>query len=238
MKTQIKTGLWAIMILLLTSCGPTIYFQVYQVAPGDKMKSNENSLIYEDDNCIVSYNLWAERGDIGFKVYNKTNSNIYVNLEESFFILNGIAHDYFKNRVYSFAAGSYSEDNIICIPPKAAKMVAEYNINETIYRDCDLYRFPARQKYIKTKSFTKDDSPIVFGNRIAYSLGEYSNLIRCENLFYVSEITNYPMGDMIGYKSDEFCGKKSFMYQYFKLAAPNRFFVKYLKVKMFGNDKH
>ncbi len=65
------------------------------------MKSNENSLIYEDDNCIVSYNLWAERGDIGFRCYNKTNSNIYVNLEESFFILNGIAHDYFKNRVYS-----------------------------------------------------------------------------------------------------------------------------------------
>jgi len=57
------------------------YIQVYKATPTKELTTNEYSLIYEDNNCKVSYNLWAEGGNIGFSFYNKTDQNIFLNME-------------------------------------------------------------------------------------------------------------------------------------------------------------
>lgn len=90
----------ALLSILLTSCS-TKFYQVYKVVPTEKIVLNENQLVYEDDNCKVSYHLWDEGGNIGFIFYNKSEQNIYLNMEESFFIENGLAHNYYQNRVYT-----------------------------------------------------------------------------------------------------------------------------------------
>lgn len=267
-----------ITAILLTSCTTTSYYQVYKATPSNKLVTKGNSLIYEDGNCRISYNLWSEGGNIGFRFFNKTKDNIYLNLGASFFILNGIAHDYYKDRVFTNSSNSasatsrvikgsksvtgfnylnllqtnrmqvanssgliasagyaisYNEEKIICIPPNTSKIIVEYTINKTTYRDCDLFKYPSK-KQIKSQSFSKSVSPIVFSNRIAYTVGKSDNLIKIENEFYVSEITNYPESEMLESKYEEFCNQKSQLKKkQFKDVGANKFFITYKK----GEDK-
>jgi hypothetical protein len=84
---------------MLFSCSSN-YYQLYKAVPtNDIVKQEQNILVFEDSNCKISYNLWETNGNIGFQIYNKTNENIYLNLEESFFVLNNVAHNYYKNRI-------------------------------------------------------------------------------------------------------------------------------------------
>ncbi|SHG05855.1 hypothetical protein SAMN05444274_1301 [Mariniphaga anaerophila] len=274
MKTKLKFLPITVIAVLLTSCASTSFYQVYKAVPTDKSIKTDNYLIYEDDNCKVSYDFWGEGGNIGFYFYNKTNENIYLNLEQSFFVLNGIAFDYYKNRVYTHSTSSgassvkattasksvtglnyldllqtnriqasnsvggmtssgfsisYNEEKVICIPSKTSKVITEYDINESLYRDCDLFKYPTK-KQIKSKSFTKSESPITFSNRITYTVGLSNKLIQFENEFYISEISNYPESEMFESKYDEYCGQKStIMTKYFKNVSPDKFYIKYTK---------
>ncbi len=271
MKTKMKSILTVLLASLLTSCATTFY-QVYKVSPSDRIVNNESTLVYEDENCKVFYNLWGEGGDIGFRFYNKTDVDIFLNLQKSFFILNGIAYDYYKNRIFTNSTSAelstsqattasksvtgfnfsdllqtnkiqstnkvgimsssgysvaFNEEKVICIPSKTSKIITEYNINESLYRDCDLFKYP-KSDQIKSKSFSKSDSPIVFSNRISYAVGNSDNLIRFENEFYVAEITNYPENEILETGYDEYCGQKSItLKSYFKDVSPDKFFIKY-----------
>jgi len=124
---------------------------------------------------------------------------------------------------------SYNEEKTICIPSKTSKLITEYIITESLYRDCDLFKYPTK-KQIKSKSFKKTDSPIIFSNRIAYTVGQSEKLIKFENEFYISEISNYPESEIFESKYDEYCGQKSStMTKYFKNVSPDKFYIKYTK---------
>lgn len=84
---------------LTVSCSTTSYYQLYKTRPVSQIKTDDRGLVYEDDNCMVTYDFWSENGNAGFIYYNKTDENIYINLSDSYFIVNGVAYDYFKNRV-------------------------------------------------------------------------------------------------------------------------------------------
>lgn len=234
----------------------------------------DNDLVYEDENCKILYNLWDNGGDIGFRFYNKTAKNIYLNLGESFFILNGIAYNYYKDRVFTNSKNSgisisnntttsksvtginyfdliqsnrisstnsmggmassgfsvsYNEEKIICIPSLTSKLITEYSINFSVFRDCDLLRYPTK-KQIKTKFFSKLNSPFVFSNRLEYTVGQSGNPEVFENEFYVTEITNYPENEMLEARAGEFCGEVSAVAtEYFKSSSPDKFYIKYIK---------
>jgi len=274
MKAKMSLILTAMIAVLLTSCVTTSFYQVYKAVPSDKSIIKDNYLVYEDENCKVSYNFWGEGGNIGFLFYNKTDNNIYLNLNESFFVLNGIAYDYFKNRVYTHSTSSgsttsrtatasksvtginfldllqtnriqatsgvglmtssgysisFNEEKVVCVPSKTSKIITEYNINDYLYKDCDLFKYPTK-KQVKSKSFSKSDSPIIFSNRISYTLEQSQEKVQFENEFYVSEISNYPESEMLESKYDEFCGQKSAtMTRYFKNVSPDKFYIKYTK---------
>lgn len=85
-----------------------MFYQIYQAASTTGISEVNGAFQYEDENCIITYDLWADGGNAGFKFYNKTDQNIYVNLEETFFIKNGMAYNYYKNRVYSQSNSSGS----------------------------------------------------------------------------------------------------------------------------------
>jgi hypothetical protein len=273
MKTK-KILFTALIAIMLTSCVSTSYFQVYKAAPSDKLVIKDNLLVYEDENCKVSYNLWNAGGNIGFQFFNKTDKNIYLNLEESFFILNGVSYNYYRNRIFTNSTSSgatttrgatatksvtginyldllqtnrisatntlglmtssgfsvsYNEEKIVCIPLKTSKIISEYNINESLFRDCDLFKYPTKRQ-IKSKTFSKEQSPLIFSNRIAYTIGQTDNIIKFENEFYVTEISNYPESEMYELKYDEYCGQKSMtMTKYFKNVSADKFYIKYSK---------
>lgn len=270
---KIRKLLYAISIgLLMTSCATTSFYQVYNVKPNQETIQKTENLFFEDENCKISYNLWANGGNIGFNIYNKTNENIYVNLNESNFVLNGFAYDYYKNRTFTTSesksasdsktstgsvaviginvydniqtnqvkssssanisssvgyAVTVKEDSIICIPAKTTKRISEYSINNTLIRNCDLFKYPSR-KTIKTKSYSIEQSPLIFSNIITYKAkGER---ITVKNEFYVSEITNYPATEFFEYKYDEYCGQKSkSKTKYYKFYDTDKFYIKYSK---------
>ena len=276
MKRKINLIYAAIIAVLLASCSPPFY-QIYKVAPTEKLIDIDNYLVYEDDNCKVVYDFWSQGGNIRFSFYNKTDKNIYLNLEESFFIFNGTAYDYFKDivRTYTkissakissttasqsvtgtnylglrqtntaqeissigFTASSgfsisYNEQKVICIPSKTSKIITEYKITESLHRDCDLFQYPTRNQ-IKSKKFSKTESPIIFSNRIAYTIEQSDNLIKFENEFYIAEISNYPENVLLEFRQEEFCGQtRSSATRYIKNASPDKFYIRYTK----GDDR-
>lgn len=259
--------------IFLFSCTTTSYYQVYKTTPNEKLVLKDKALVYEDENCRISYNLWDDGGNIGFIFYNKTNKNIYLNLDECFFVLNGVSYDYYKNRTVTNSTSSeisssksatvskaetginysnliqtnqitainavgrtassgysvsFNEKKIICIPFHTSKTITEYKINQSLFRDCDLYKYPTK-KLIKTMNFTKSESPLVFSNRISYAVGIMDKFLNLENEFYVSEITNYPENEITETKVDEYCKEKGITSsKYFKIASPDKFYIQYI----------
>lgn len=95
-----KLYLAAIAVSLLLSSCSKVFYQVYNTeAPG--MVEDESSLVYENEDCRLLYNLWAEGGNAGFVIQNKTEKDLFLILSQTFFIKNGKAFDYFKNREYA-----------------------------------------------------------------------------------------------------------------------------------------
>ncbi len=268
MKTIIKLIFTALVVLFFSSCAITprlqVYYQVYKAQPTEKVINKGNSLVYEDDACMIIYNFWGVGGDMGFQFFNKSESDIFLDLEKSFYVLNGVSYDYFKNRTYSYSTtkgststrtsssmtnlnnsdyiqniGSNSnsvstfEKKIICIPSKTSKFINEYKVTESFYLDCGLYKYPT-SKQVRSKTYNRIESPFVFSNRITYSIGDSKDLIRFENEFYISEITNYPSSEMVGTTYEETCGQKSInTNSYFKISSADMFYNKYFKT---GND--
>jgi len=91
---------------LFTSCSP-VYYQVFEAEPTteDIMKQTD-ALVYEDENCRISYDFWDEYGDMSFRVVNKTDQMLYLDLGKSFYVLNGRAYDYYQQRVFSISSGT------------------------------------------------------------------------------------------------------------------------------------
>lgn len=87
--------------LLVSSCQPS-YYQVYEVL-SDNVTPCGDVLQNENEDCRVTYNLWAENGNVSFMIYNKADSNLYVVMPKSFFIVNGIANDYYTQSVYGLS---------------------------------------------------------------------------------------------------------------------------------------
>lgn len=96
-----KTLFIVLVVLLATSCNRTFY-QVYKVeAPG--LQEKQNSLVYENEDCIVSYNLWGDHGNMAFWMTNKTDKDLFVNLDRTFFIKDGVAYNYYQAREWQNA---------------------------------------------------------------------------------------------------------------------------------------
>lgn len=89
--------IFIVLVLLLSSCG--VSYQVFYMEPEKSLRGER--LVYENRDIKVGYDLWCEGGNSGFAVYNKTDKPIYVDLENSHFVLNGVAHTYFQNTVYT-----------------------------------------------------------------------------------------------------------------------------------------
>lgn len=113
----ISSALRAIILALaISSCSSDLYYQVLKTKPDDGMVTKDNFLIYENEHCRISYNLWAEGGNVGFTFFNKSNQNVFINLDQSFFILNGEAHNYYRNRIFtrsSSSAASIARQNTV-----------------------------------------------------------------------------------------------------------------------------
>ena len=92
-----------VLLALFSSCATErLYYQVYEVESQD-VTQKENALYYENSDCRITYNLWSEGGNLSFLIHNKSDSNLFIIMSQSFFILNGIANDYFSDSSHSIS---------------------------------------------------------------------------------------------------------------------------------------
>lgn len=250
-----KKIIFPIFILLLSSCAVTNYYQVYKTYT-ENGTINNNKIVFEDKNCSVYYNLWTEGGDIGFGIYNKTESDLKVYLDKTFFVLNGVAYEYFQNRTFSKSSNSGSSVTAYNYPYYGNYSVTRLDGSSstsfsTSYMEKPELTIPPKtlinisefkvtneryincdlakypsHKNIKTLNYSNENSPFVFYNLITYSTT--SETLRVANKFYVSEITNYPSTVMFTDIDTSACGKKlEFPIQVFKNVTPDKFYIKY-----------
>lgn len=246
------------LFMLLFSCASTkSYIQVFDVQSEDGISKNENALKYSDDYVTIYYNFWKEKGEAGYKFLNKTNEIIYLNLGKSFFILNDIAFDYYKERTYSVSVGNSASESlsgisyesnllgvagvssskaitittaapkIISIPPNSAKIITEYNIVNKLYRDCDLFLYPKKSN-TSSKNFSENNSPINFKNIISFTIGDSKETNTIINSFYITQVANFYGDDLSSLKYNSLCGERTGgLSRYFNETPPNKFYIRY-----------
>ena len=88
--------------VLSVSCSQNFY-QVYTMDSND-LKMQDNSLLFENADCQVSYNFWSDGGYVSFAFMNKTDKDIFINMNESFLVVNGNAHNYFEAKTYTYGS--------------------------------------------------------------------------------------------------------------------------------------
>lgn len=84
------------LIFIATSCSEPFY-QVYNV-DSENGKLISDGISFEDDNCVVYYNLWADAGNFSYIFKNKLDKDITIDLTHSFCIKNGVAFDYYQEQ--------------------------------------------------------------------------------------------------------------------------------------------
>ena len=244
-----------ILTIFLTSCSVTNYYQVYKAIPENGTLSKDE-IVFEDTSCKVTYNLWAEGGAVGFSIYNKTDNDLTVDLTKTFFVLNGVAYEYYQNRTFSKSSSSgttltsypyyyywyYNSTKVSGTNSSSFSTSFEEKPeltipSKTLVNVSEYHISNSRYvncdltKYpsirkVKTLMFDKSNSPFVFYNLISYKTKKDTN--RMENKFYVSEITNMPSKEMVTKSYTGECGKNLDMGRdVFKDVAPDKFFIHY-----------
>jgi hypothetical protein len=240
--------------LFMTSCAPVNFYQLYKVSAESGVPTNDN-IVFESEDCKIQYNFWSEGGDAGFYFYNTTDSDIVIDLTKSFFVLNDVSYEYFRNKTYtesesresSTAASSYSyfhgrtakvsrtaattttfgQSPSLTIPRTTMVKIAEFYVLDGRLTSCELAKYP-RTKDVKTVKFAKQDSPLRFYNLISYTVKNETK--RVENRFFVSELTNLSERDAMTMNDRSPCGRKLDVPQrVLKDIAPDKFYVKYVR---------
>lgn len=98
-KGILKMAILSLIAFSFSSC-KSYYYQVYDV-DCDNMKAQDNSLVFENEDCKILYNLWSNNGELKFAMVNKTDRDIFVNMGQTFYTVNGKAEEYFQDRTYS-----------------------------------------------------------------------------------------------------------------------------------------
>ena len=106
MKQYFLVSVIAASVMMLSSCGSNYItrYQIFTVSTTSEIVRENESLVYEDQNCKLMYNFWANGGNLGFSFFNKTSKNLYIDLGNSFYVKNNLASPYFKNRTFSSSA--------------------------------------------------------------------------------------------------------------------------------------
>ena len=218
LRTKIKNMKTKILILLglafsLGSCSVKTIYQVVST----KSESLNDEFVYENEDVKCSYDLWNPKSGApySFKIYNKSESPIFLDWSKSSFIVNGESYDYFNemtvtesrvaaksnsnvfrnyqsttattSAVQLNATQSYKQKKIQYIPSKSF-IECKLNSNKiNIFNACDYALLGT--KNIKEFNFEEKNTPLIFRNHLSYSKSENSNNIeKIDNKFWVNKI--------------------------------------------------
>lgn len=92
--------------LLMTSCVSTKYFQVFETTPSSSEAVVSEKVKFEDGQLSFIYDFWSNKGDFGFRVWNRSDSAAVIDLENTFYIRNDFAQPYYTDMEMTYSTGS------------------------------------------------------------------------------------------------------------------------------------
>lgn len=95
-----KILLLPVIIAAVSSCA-TSFQQIASVASSQMALTDNGYYRYNEGDITIEYNFWAENGQVSFNIHNESDKDVYVDLERSFLVVNGMTFDYYQNRTYS-----------------------------------------------------------------------------------------------------------------------------------------
>lgn len=239
--------------LTFTSCKTLrTFYQVCDVK--SSLPLEKGAYVYTDKNCKISYNFWENGGNPGFLFRNNTDEIIYIDLAKSFFIKNGVTHDYFQNRettlmtTYSVSKSNkkgeavafttavntehtsksttYIEKSIVAIPPHASRFIHEYTISESIIDDCDINLIPKNQDEPVTYKYSLANTPLTFENLITYRVGDSKSENNVRHNFFISDIVVYTSRQITGTNRIT-CHGKTIEAKFLNAESPTSYYIQY-----------
>lgn len=243
--------------MLVASCTTVYHYQVLETTSDNpKIKTESKQTQYEDENCIITYDMWEENGNPGFIFYNKTDKFITIDLAKSFFVRNGEAFDYYAEEIINqgrttnstsgvgiylgygistsnktSTTASYNSTAIapstITIPPKSYKEFLKFEIDRNIFRSCDLTINPKDKS--NTLHFDTTNSPLMFSNIITYQV-DNEEPVTINNDFYVNSVFNIISLKFYRYETERNCDFRdnpSVSEKYYFMNPRNGFYIKY-----------
>ena len=208
------TPLIGIGFLIFFGCAPSsmVNYQVVSVeAPS--LEKTQDGIEYENSDLVLRYDLWSNHGNLKYDVVNKSDQMLHINLQESFFIKDGVSYTYFPNQTHSLSPDFYlnsakrrapdtiaknrvltrkmfQSQKVITVPPQSRKEIMSFNLKKEKFKSCDLTEYPTREDTSEVM-FNENNSPMTFENYLAYRVGEKDNAMQSvRNNFYVNKIQN------------------------------------------------
>jgi hypothetical protein len=238
------------LAFLLLSCGPIPYYQIQEF----KKTQNVNTLpdnIFKNNDLVIEYDFWSRNGFTDFKISNTSDSLIYLDLELSHFVMNGLASPYYTNqvqmesnayvssrinsRIYGYSSNGvkYETSNtlipskILIIPPQTHKMVKGFNI-ALLYKACNLKHFSDSSSI----RFNDTISPVVIQNLFYYTKESTTKTLSSfENELSLNRVINVNQSKFYSFDYKYDCNQKASVYKfpYSKYKLNNRFYLEYYK---------
>lgn len=165
MKNVIILSLFS---FILISCSSSNTFYQLVKVESDDLNSSLYGYVYENDDVLVTYNFWSNHGNPGFKVFNKSDRILFVNLKNSFFIKNGIVYDYYKARSFSTSEQGYISET------------SDFTNDASIYSVYKQYQGVDAMSYAESRSVgleTSEQQYISIPPKSARFFSEYTILI-------------------------------------------------------------
>ncbi|RYE52194.1 MAG: hypothetical protein EOP48_16975 [Sphingobacteriales bacterium] len=195
---------------LLTSCTENVY-QLIQTS--SKVPVKENKYLSNNQDVTLSYDFWQGNGQMTYNFHNNSEKPVYVDLNRSHLIINGLSMDYYQDReqnttvsqgnsktYYSRASTERAINNvnystkekmkqIIEVPPHSYISIGGVNIVSTPIFYCELRNYNYKKN--TSVSFTEQNTPINFRNFVTYSSSlDFSQTKTIDDQFWVEKIEN------------------------------------------------
>ena len=114
----------------------------------------------------------------------------------------------------------------ICVPANASKIVRSFGISDYVYMICENNDFNLPKKESEKITYTKEESPLNFRNRITYIIDEINYTV--DNQFWVISVQNYKKNSIIKNETVTNCFTKMREEKsYFIISGPNMFYNNY-----------
>lgn len=257
MKKTITSFFAVATMALLTACSSQLYQQIATLSSENVKLHDDGAFMYVNPDLTIEYKFWSESGKFNFRVTNNTADNIYLNLEESFFIDNGIAHDYYQARTF----GMSSKDRTIHGGTYygISTIISPIIINDTYTGEDEVYveyaeqprvcipagsskvfdEFAVSDAVYRTCGFprdpsSKEDATLSYEEATSPKVIENRLIfiidgvkVPVNNVFYVSEYRNIARDDAEEDVRMERCSGSKYYVKVNKFGANNKFYITY-----------